>query len=234
MEDISTCSNFWEFWINTRDFPVSGLIWNAIGCVGWVFTYAWFLYSMRKNKFVEMPFFIACGNLAWEFLWTFYVNPSTGKLYAAMYAGAFLMDCYIFWHVLKNGHKQIVGLPIIQKHFKAIAVACLLGWTVIQYFFIKEGYDTCIGANSGYILNLIISILYPILLMRVGAKPFSIEIAWGKNLGTAFITVSMFIFYPENHFVQSLGVACFILDSYYCYLLHTEKRKLAQTQPNVA
>jgi hypothetical protein len=44
-------------------------------------------------------------------------------------------------------------------------------------------------------------------------------LAWSRMLGTGLITISMFIFYPENQFVQLLGVSCFVLDNVFIYIL---------------
>jgi hypothetical protein len=213
----------WNYWINTKDFSTPGLIWNGVGCLFWVVTYAALVREIIKRKFVEMPFFIAAGNIAWEFIWSFFYHPDTGKLYSLSYQGAFALDVFIFGAILVYGHKQI-EIPEIKKHFKVIAIALLIMWVPLNYFYVKQGFDTSIGANSGYILNIIISLLYPMLLLRGDPRNFSPVVAWFKFLGTGCITVSMFIFYPENYFVQILGVCCAMLDITYSIIL---KRKLA-------
>jgi hypothetical protein len=91
---------------------------------------------------------------------------------------------------------------------------------------VKEGYDTSIGANSGYILNIIISVLYPVVMIKTGAQYFSKLVAWTKMIGTGLITVSLFFFYPKNHFVQTLGIIVLALDSYYIYLLYLFQKRV--------
>ena len=125
--------------------------------------------------------------------------------------------------MLKYGYKQI-NIPLIQKYFVVIAFGLLLMWVPLNYYFVMQGFDTSIGANSGYILNVIISLLYPILLLRNDVKNFSQTVAWCKFIGTGCISVSMFLIYPENYFVQILAVSCFVLDLCYAIVL---KRKLA-------
>lgn len=213
-----------NYWINTKDYSVPALIWNGVGCLFWVITYAALVKEILKRKYVEMPFFIAAGNLAWEFIWSVFYHPNTGKLYSLSYQGAFLLDLFIFYHVILYGHKQI-EIPEIKKHFKAIAIVLLLMWIPLNYYYVAEGLDTAIGANSGYILNLIISLLYPLLLLRGNPENFSTLVAWCKWFGTGCITVSMFLIYPDNYFVQTLGVCCFILDVIYAVIL---KNKLKQ------
>lgn len=213
-------------WINNDKYSFFQLLWNGIGCAFWVITYATLVKDIVKKKFVEMPFFIAAGNLAWEFVWSFYFHPDTGFLYSLSYQGAFLLDVFIFISLLRYGTKQI-EIPEIKKHFKAICIGLLIIWIPLNYFFVKQGFDTEIGANSGYILNIIISFLYPILLLRTSVNYFSKTVAWCKMLGTGFITVSMFLIYPENYFVQILGVACLLLDVLYIYLLNKKKAEIS-------
>jgi hypothetical protein len=215
-----------NYWINTEQYSTSALIWNGVGCLFWVVTYAALVMEIIKRKFVEMPFFIAAGNITWEFVWSFFYHPDTGQLYSLSYQGAFLLDVFIFYSVFKYGSKQI-EIPVFKKHFKLIAFALLVMWLPLNYFFVAQGYDTTIGANSGYILNLIISLLYPLLLLRSNPHNFSQTVAWSKWVGTGCITVSMFIIYPTNYFVQILGVCCFILDLTYSIAL----KKLLKESP---
>ena len=148
-----------EYWINTRDFSTSALIWNGIGCLFWVVTYVALLIRIIKTKYVEMPFFIAAGNIAWEFIWSFFFHPTTGELYSLSYQGAFLIDVFIFINLLRYGQQQI-EIPLLKKHFKLLLIGLFLLWVPLNYFYVQQGFDTSIGANSGYILNLFISMLY--------------------------------------------------------------------------
>jgi hypothetical protein len=178
---------------------------------------------MIKKKFVEMPFFIAAGNITWEFVWSFIYFPDTGKIFALQYQAAFALDCVIFYYVFTYGAAYI-KMPEMKRNFKAICIFSLIGWGVLNYFFVADGYDTAIGATSGCILNLVISVMYPIVMIQTGAQYFSTIVAWCKMLGTGLITVSLFFFYPKNHFVQSLGVIILLLDCYYIYLLYLFKK----------
>ena len=216
-----------NYWINTEHYSTSALIWNGVGCLFWVVTYAALVMEIIKRKFVEMPFFIAAGNITWEFVWSFFYHPDTGRLYSLSYQGAFLLDVFIFYSMFKYGSKQI-EIPLFKKYFKLIAFALLVMWLPLNYFFVAQGYDTTIGANSGYILNLIISLLYPLLLLRNNPHNFSQIVAWSKWIGTGCITVSMFIIYPTNYLVQILGVCCFILDLTYSIVL----KKLLKDSPS--
>lgn len=205
--------------INFQDYPLSGLIFNGVGCLFWVIAYVVLVWEIRKKKFVEMPAYIAGANIGWEFVWSFFYHPDTGLLYALSYIAAFLLDCYIFWATLKYGTKQPMN-EASKKHFAFFCIVNFLFWIAFNYLFRAEGYDTSIGANSGYIINAILSLQCLFLLFQTqDTGRFSMLLAWSRMLGTGLITVSMFIFYPENHLVQLLGVACLVVDNVFIYVL---------------
>ncbi len=216
-------------WINFTDYPTLGLLFNGVGCLFWVVAYGILVWEIRKKKFVEMPAYVACANIGWEFVWSFIYHPDTGLLYALSYQGAFLLDCYIFYSLLRYGTKQ----PMLQEyknHFKAFCFFNLGFWILFSYFFRSEGLDTSIGANSGYIINVILSLQCLTLLMQTkDTHQFSLLMGGSKMLGTGLISVSMFFFYPQNHFVQLLGVTCFLLDNMYLYVLWRRQAKRSLT-----
>lgn len=210
-----------HFWINTIDYSISELIWNGIGCSFWLVTYIAIIVNSRKTKFVEMPFVIAIGNISWEFVWSFCYHPNTGAFYVYGYQASFILDLFILWMVFKYGSKQI-EIPVIKEYFKFILIGLIFIWVPLNYYFVKDGFDTPIGANSGYILNLIISLLYPILYFRNNVQLFSRLVSWSRFLGTGCISVSMFMIYPENHFLHTLAIACFVIDL--SFTLYLEKQ----------
>ncbi len=199
--------------INFEAYPTIGLVFNGIGCLFWVVAYAVLVWEIRKKKFVEMPAYVAGANIGWEFVWSFIYHPDTGLLYAMSYQAAFLLDCFIFYSVLRYGTKQPMQAET-RKHFKIFAIINFCFWILFSYTYRNEGYDTMIGANSGYIINVILSLQCLFMLFQTkDTGRFSMLLAWCRMLGTGLISVSMFIFYPENQFVQLLGVSCFVLDN---------------------
>lgn len=206
-------------WINTDKFDSAGLLWNGLGCACWVLCYAVLMTRILRKKFVEMPFFIAAGNLAWEFVWSVCYHPDTGRLFSWAYQCAFGIDIFIFCYLFVYGYKQVKE-ELFQQYFKWILIFSLALWLPLNYFFVKQGLDTSIGATSGYILNVFISLLCPLLYLRNEAHYFSKWVAWSRFLGTGFISVSMFLFYPENHLVHTLAVLCGFVDFAFILLLH--------------
>lgn len=211
--------------INFEDYALSGLIFNGVGCLFWVVAYVVLVWEIRKKKFVEMPAYIAGANIGWELVWALIYHPDTGLLYALSYQAAFVLDCYIFWSVLKYGTKQPMN-PESRKHFVLFGLINFVFWILFTYTYNHEGYDTSIGANSGYIINVILSLMCIMLLFQTkeeDTKNFSLLLGWSRTLGTGLITVSMFIFYPDSRFVQLLGVSCLIMDFTYIYILGKRK-----------
>ncbi|SDM08174.1 hypothetical protein SAMN05421823_110105 [Catalinimonas alkaloidigena] len=211
-------------WINFTDYAPLGLLFNGVGCLFWVVSYTALVWSIRQKKFVEMPAYVACANIAWEFVWSVFFHPDSGLLYSLSYQAAFLLDCFIFYSLLRYGTKQVITAGF-RRYFTAFCLANLVFWIGFSYFYRSEGYDTAIGANSGYLINVILSAQCLLLLAKTAeAHLFSWTVGWSKMLGTGLITVSMFIFYPDNHFVQFLGITCLLLDNFYLYVLWRKRQ----------
>jgi hypothetical protein len=213
-------------WINTAEYSISGLIFNGIGCLFWLVAYSVLVYNIYKKKFVEMPAYVAGANFGWEFVYSFIYHPTTGLIYALAYIGAFFLDCYIFFNLLRYGEKQPMT-SLVRKYFKPLALFNFIFWILWCYFFIYQGFDNGIGANSGYIINMILSITCLAMLLQMNdPSKFSIIFAWCKMLGTGFMSVSAIIFYPDNHLVQVMAVTCFVVDSIFIGVLTQKNGKL--------
>jgi hypothetical protein len=210
--------------INTTAYDPGALITNGLGCGLWVVAYATLVLRIHRKQFVEIPAFVGAADLGWELVWSFFFHPDTGRLFSLSYQGAFLLDVFIFTRLLKYGHKQLAPDDPFQRHFRGLYAGTFLFWALACYLFAREGYDTPIGANSGYIINVILSALSFSLMVHRDPRLFSPLYAWCRTLGTGLITVSLFLIYPTGHFVQVLGVTCALIDATYLVVLH---RRLA-------
>jgi hypothetical protein len=212
--------------INSDHYPVLGLIFNGAGCLFWVLAYGILVWEIRKKKFVEMPVYVAGANIGWELVWSFIYHPDTGSLFAFSYQAAFFLDCFIFYSILRYGSKQPMNADS-KTHLLLFCSVNFAFWIFFCYFFMKEGYDTNIGANSGYIINVILSLQCVFMLLQTKkTENFSLLLAWSRTLGTGLITVSMFIFYPESRLIQLLGCTCFLLDISFIAILTKRHKKL--------
>lgn len=211
----------WNEWINFEKYSDEVLILALCGAVFWVAVYFITIRIIIKEKWVEMPLYVACGNIVWEFLWgfVFYEQIDMGKLFVWSYRVWFLLDIFIFISIYRYGYKQIEN-AILRQHARKIVPGLTAMWFVILYAFIATGVDVPFGAQSSYILNLGISTLYISLWLRLGAtQTFSKGIALCKMIGTAFYTVFFAVEFPQNYFVPAIGLVIFILDMTYTYLL---------------
>lgn len=209
--------------INFCDYTVTELLLVFIGTIFWVIVYGIIIRKAIKDKFIEMPVPAAASNLAWEFTWGFLVTTDLGLLFVWGLRVWFFMDLMIFYLILKYGHKQLTT-PLIIKHFRFIEVVSALLWVFAFYFFVKEGYDTTMGATSAYIITVIMATLYTLFyLSSTNRKDYSFTAAWCKMLGNLLMSIFVFLHYPDMHFLQLLTIVVFIFNVYYVLLFKTAK-----------
>lgn len=216
-------------WFNTVDYTPLQLGLFFTGAVLWLVCYAFIVKNIFVNKFCEMPAGVLCANFTWEFLWSFYVVPDMGFLLEIGYKLWFVVDLVIVWGFYRYGFKQVI--PEVRHNYRSLFTFGIIGWLVAQYFFIKEGFDNPIGANSAYILNTLISSLYVLMFLRLEKeykKHLSVVAAWTKCLGTGLISVMVYLKWPELKWVTTLSVVCFFIDLYYIYLVYQFKKTVAQ------
>jgi hypothetical protein len=217
-----------EHWINLKDYTAEEHILFAIGCLGWVITYLIVIKKTFKDKFVEIPVFAICANFAWEFLWSWVFKTNMGELYVWGYRIWFFLDCVIVYGMFKYGYKQWSD-EFLAKNFKPLILFCLACWFSTLYFYIDIWGQpfTYMGANSGYILNVMMSLMYPILLLKMkDTTGFSLLGAWCKGVGTLLISIFCFLRFPEHYWLLNLCVITAILDAAYIYIFYKKMEKV--------
>ncbi len=217
----------WKYYFNTDLYSIPQLILCCIGGVLWVMVYIRMIVNIKKTKYVEMPAFIAIGNIVWEALWSWVFSDliDIGYVFVLFYRIWFLLDCLIFYHVFKSGEDQIHN-PYLKKHYKLMIIGLVVFWTALIYSFVISGYDHPLGVNSAYILNVGIAILYPLLYMRQHQSgTFSKSIAWYKMLGSGIYTIALWnIISQDSHFEHFAGPIVFVIDCAYIWLIYNWKQ----------
>lgn len=211
----------WDQLINLKLYTPFEMFLFGGGCYLWVLVYGIYVKDIRKMQFIEMPVFAACGNIGWEFVWGFLAVTNMGPLLQWCYRIWFFFDLFIFASVLRYGGRQVLT-PALRKNFRSLAIGTAVAWAAAFYTMIQAGLDTPIGANSAYILNLTISVLYIFLLLQqTDARRFSVAVAWFKMIGTGMNTVFMNLYagYADNYFLRYLAILTTVLDCVYIYLL---------------
>jgi hypothetical protein len=211
-----------ELWFNTVKYTVLQLVIFGVGGLLWVVAYVAVLINVRKNKFVQIPAAAVVANISWEWLWGFFFMPDLGMAIVWGYRAWAILDVFIVIWLFRYGAKQL--LTTTGKQYLPYAIVFgLASWFTSLWFFIAEGYDMSMGATSAYIINVMMSAVYIVLIVKhPEIRRFSFTVAWTKGLGTALISVFMFIapmtrygapdVPADRTFLLVLCVITFILD----------------------
>jgi len=213
--------------VNTADYSLAELTTFGVGCFCWIMVYFYTLKNIKQKQFIEIPLFTVCGNIIWEFLWSWVFYTNMGNLFQWGYRIWFFMDCVIVFSLFRYGYKQI-SIPAFRENARTLIFLIMLAWLPVLYFYIKN-YDAPIshmGIYSGYILNVMISALYIPLVFRLQDwNLFSYPAAWFKAIGNLLINIFCFLHF-NDWFLLSLCVLTSILDVYYIYLFQMARKKI--------
>jgi hypothetical protein len=218
--------------LNLRDYPIREMVPFLVGCALWVVVYVIYIRDAIKYRLAEMPMFAGAGNLAWEFLWGFAFRPDMGLLIVYGYRAWFFLDVFIFFLLVRHGAWQLAR-PELRRHFVSLSVGSVLFWLVAYYFFIGEGYDTPIGANSAYIAQIFISVLY---LLQVycthDIRKYSWPVVWLRSLGSGLTTVFMYMHYFDGRhwFMLALASTSLAADAACIWVFAGKRRALSLRQ----
>lgn len=216
---------------NTSTYTVPQIVVFGTGCALWALLYLILIRNYFRYRFIEMPLAAAASNFAWEVLWAVVFTTDMGRFVDLLNKCWLLLDIFIFGAVLHVGVKQL-GIERLKRHFMGLMLAMMLAFGVGYYGFTKAGFDTATGLTSGLIANLIISGLYPVMMLRQPSLDvISPAVGWLKMIGTGLITVFAFMYFPEGQwFIKSMGLAVLVMDLYYLYLLYERLRNDAATK----
>jgi cyanate permease len=117
------------------------------------------------------------------------------------------------------GDEQVDSIAV-KKYFKPVLFFNLVAWFALLYFMIPE-YDDHVGLFSAFIINIGISSLYLLLMLRRPIRLFSLIVAFCKMTGTFLIGIFGMIHWPENHFLASMVILTFTIDlSFFIILIY--------------
>jgi hypothetical protein len=218
-------------WLNTAKYSEPMLLLFGIGCFFWVVAYVGVLQKIRTRRYVEIPAAAVVANIAWEFVWGFVFTTDMGILFQWGYRIWFFLDVFITWNLFRYGPQQIANATL-RRWFAPATVFGLAAWTAMLYFFVKQGMDSPYGGISGYILNVMMSALYIVLLVQQNdLRDFSYLVAWSKMLGTGILSVFNAILVPQNGFLMTLCAVTFLLDVAYIVTFHVMAARLRAAAP---
>jgi hypothetical protein len=119
----------------------------------------------------------------------------------------------------------------LAQWFRPGVAFSILAWGVGIFFFVREGFDTGYGAYSGYILNVMMSALYILLIVKSDIADFSAVVAWSKMLGTAVLSVFNVMVRPDSLFLMTLLAVTLILDLFYIFVYHQRRAGAQRARP---
>ncbi|MCW3083972.1 MAG: hypothetical protein JWP12_1338 [Bacteroidetes bacterium] len=206
-----------NYWLNRATYTLPELILFGIGAFFWILCYVFVIRGIIKYKFVGISASVVGANFAWEFLWAFVFRQDMGEIIQIGYYGWFALDCFIVFSMFRYGYKQV--LPQNQKYFKAFFAYSILAWLAVLYFYIKDGNENPIGANSAYAIQLLISASCLGMMLRAPLeKGISYIAAWSRMLGSLFCGAMIIMHWPQNHWIIAMVVAYLIIDIFYIVL----------------
>lgn len=212
--DYPTLVNYF----NLCKYSISDLCIVGAGTLCWVVSYIAIIRHGFKNKFVEMPVFVAVGNIAWEFVWSFIYKTNMGDFYLWGYRAWFFLDLFILYLVIRYGAKQFKA-PGFKKNIVPIVIGLMVFFIAFFYYFKAGGYDTPIGATSAFFLSVGISTLY-IVLLHSNRNPdnFSLVAGISRAIGDTILTIFA-INYTGIGIIGVMGAYVVVLDTVYVIML---------------
>ena len=219
-----------NYWINWQAYTGTELFFYGMGCLFWVFAYAIYIRNIVKFKYVEMPVFAGCCDVAWEFVWSFIAVNDMGLLFqAANYVWFFLDAGFIFTYgVLFFGAKQLTVPELQGRHVfipMCLGIAVMAG--AATYYMHAQGLDNSVGGRAAYIIQLSISFLYvPLMLRQPTLAYFSWNANWMRAVGSALVVVFFFLHFPEDTFLLTIGCSAAVVDGIFLYLYRRKQRQL--------
>lgn len=195
------------------------------GALFWLLTYVLVIVRIVKDKFLEFPAIVIAANVAWELLWGFVFNFSFGgPILQYSWRFGFVMDAFMLYTAFRFAKSQ-VDIQSLQKYMKPITALVFLFSLAAIYLFAIGRFDLPMGFNSGMLLNLMMSILCLLFLLRRPDYPFSVWIGILRFIATDIFFV-IYAYNVDQHMWLSklLCWTCFALDFTYIVLAYQRRK----------
>lgn len=214
--------------INSTAYSDAELFWYFGGFLAWTPAYVAVLVIGLRQRRLEIPVLAATGNITWEALWGFAYGGDLdmGWGLQVIYIGAFVLDAGILYFAFRYGKAQSMA-PLIRRWWGLLVCGLLAGWCALIAGLEASGRDLPLGSVSAYLVNLAVSGVYLwSALTLADTRHLSWTVAWSKFIGTAMVTVFVFLRYPDDQFTIALAVVVGIIDVVYIGVLVARRREL--------
>jgi hypothetical protein len=187
----------------------------------WIITYLILIYKGFKEKSCGMPFAALCGNITWEFIYSF-LMPSTNRQVYINYLW-FGLDLIILYQFIKFSRQDLPS-PLSDKLFIPTLFISLFTALSLHYLVAFE-FSNFDGAYTAFGSNLMMSLLFILMLLRRNhLRGQSIYIALFKWVGTASASFLAFSLYPHSLLLWFFYVSTFFFDVLYIFMLYGRKK----------
>ncbi|WP_394845500.1 hypothetical protein LZC95_51770 [Pendulispora brunnea] len=198
-----------------------------IGGVAWMVVYVGIIYRGLKDKTYGMPLPALVLNISWEFIFSF-LAPGKFAPQVAINVVWFFLDLVILYTYFKYGRKDFPE-SVDPKWFVPWTLLALVAGFALQYSVVLEFPNAVVGATvedarvvqtyCAYLVNLVIAVSFiGMLVRRNGVEGQSMTIAISKWIGTAAVTVSIYL-QTGSPLLLVLGIAIFVFDAIYTVML---------------
>ncbi len=217
----------WEYlkephpWFDTANYEPYQIALFLTGAALWIVVYIVAIRDIIKLKVVAIPMVAIFLNFGFEVTTSFFFVPDMGKTLVVAYWAWMLLDIFIVYAVFRYGWKQITAQTVKAALPWLIPVGVVTG-LFLQYFFITT-YDLPMAPLSGYIISLVMTMLFVGLLFAPGEQGQSLIIGWSKFLGNLLISIMFFTKYPENYFLLTLYISVALFDVWYIWILQNRR-----------
>jgi hypothetical protein len=223
----------WEYlkdphpWFDTTNYEPFQIALFLAGAVLWIVVYIVVIRDIVKLKVVAIPLVAICLNFGFEVTTSFFFVPDMGKTLVVAYWAWMLLDVFIVYAMFRFGWKQLRVQTIKDALPWLLPVGVVMG-QFLQYFFITK-YDLPMAPLSGYIISLVMTMLFLGLIFLPGDQGQSLTIGWCKFLGNLLISIMFFTKYPDNYFLVTLFISVALFDVWYILLLNMRRRGVEVT-----
>jgi hypothetical protein len=217
----------WEYlreshpWFDTTNYKPFQIALFLTGALLWVLVYIVVIRNIVKLRVVAIPLVAICLNFGFEVTKSLFFVPDMGKALVVAYWAWMLLDIFIVYSMFRYGWKQI-RMSMIKDALPWLLPFGVVAGQFLQYFFITT-YDLPMAPLSGYIISLVMTMLFVGLLFTPGEQGQNLTIGWSKFIGNLLISVMFLSKYPDNYFLLMLYIAVAIFDVWYIRLLYKRR-----------
>lgn len=182
----------------------------------WILTYVMLIYKGYKDKRCGMPFAALCGNVTWEYIYSFvfpHASPANYIIYLWLALDIMILIQFILYS------RDDLPKPLSHRFFLPTIVLSMLIAFSLHYFIALE-FTNLDGGYSAYGLNFMMSLLFVgMLLRRDDLRGQSMSIAVFKLIGTVCASIVSYSLYPASSLLTFLYLVTFIYDVMYVIML---------------